>query len=167
MTFPQLNDISDRVRNAEETLRLIATLPAPHGLSKRVQARLAATPPRATLTNWHGFSRNGWMFTPVLRGFAAAAIVLVVAGGGFAIFSRIQPSPSANAVEQPARIGNGGAFAGAGAMRKPETLNGPVLTSPVVPEKQKMASPALPSPTPAPQSKPAIRKKKAADNALR
>jgi hypothetical protein len=149
MTSPRQNDIPDRARNAEGTLRLIATLPAPDGLADRVQARLAAAPRRPFLLSSFGFSRNGWMFSPVLRGCAAAAIVLLVAGGGFTIYSRVQPSPTTNAVETPARIGNSGGFSNAGAMRTPDTLNGPVLKSPALKNpaqsNQSMAPPAAPA----------------------
>ncbi len=132
MTSPGQNHLPDRVRNAEETLRLLATRPAPEGLVDRVQARLAVAPPPSFLSNWSPFGRNGWMFGPVLRGCAAAAIVVLVAGGGFAIYSHVQPSPSAKVIEMPARVGNSGGFSNAGAMRTPDTLNGPVLAHPVL-----------------------------------
>ena len=163
MISPRQNDIQDRVRNAEETLRMIAKLPAPDGLAERVQTRLASPPPRASLFGLSGFSRNGWMFTPVLRGCAAAAIVLLVAGGGFAIYSRVQPSPGANAIEQPARIGNSGSFSTGGAMRTPDTLKGPVLAPPANAAQQNVIAPK-PAPqtqTTAPGSKPTGQKKKA------
>jgi hypothetical protein len=135
------NDPPDRARNAEETLRFIATLPAPEGLADRVQARLAAAPRRPSLLNSFSFSRNGWMFSPVLRGCAAAAIVLLVAGGGFAICTRVQPSPSAKIIETPARIGPGSGFSTGGAMRTPDTLKGPVLTPEAIPAQQNVIAP--------------------------
>jgi hypothetical protein len=164
MTSPRQNDIPDRVRNAEETLRLVAKLPALNGLAERVQARLAATPPRTSLLGSSGFSLNGWMLTPVLRGCAAAAIVLLVTGGGFAILSRVQPSPSAKAVEQPARIGNSGSFSTGGAMRTPDTLKGPVLApSANSPQPNVIAPKAAPqSQAPLSQPRPVTPKKKAA-----
>jgi hypothetical protein len=141
MTFPRQNDIPDRVRNAEETLRLIATLPAPEGLADRVQARLTTAPRRSFLVNLGGSSRNGWMYRPMLRGCAAAAIVLVVAGGGWSIYSHVQPTSSAKVIEMPARVGSGGAFSNAGAMHTPDTLNGPVLAHPAAPVQPKMIAP--------------------------
>jgi hypothetical protein len=151
-TSPGKNHIPDRVRNAEETLRLLATLPVPDDLVDRVQARLASAPPRSFLSGSLLFGRNGWMFSPVfsqgLRGCAAAAIVLLVAGGGFAIYSHVQPSPSAKVIEMPARVGNSGGFSNAGAMRTPDTLKGPVLVNQAAPVQQN----AIPSAS-SPQSK--------------
>jgi hypothetical protein len=164
-TFIRQNDIPDRARNAEETLRLIAKLPAPDGLADRVQARLATAPRRPLLLSSFGFSRNGWMFSPVLRGCAAAAIVVLVAGGGFTIYSRVQPAPSVNAVDTPARIGPNGGFSNAGAMRTPDTLKGPVLTSPAL-KNPAVAQPAAPVPqnliAPVPSSQPQTLAPKAA-----
>jgi len=173
MTSIRQNDTPDRVRNAEETLRLLATRPAPEGLIDRVQARLAATPPPSFLSNWSLFGRNGRMFSPIfsqgLRGCAAAAIVLLVAGGGFAIYSRVQPSPSAQIIVMPARVGNSGGFSNAGAMRTPDTLNGPVLANPALalpanPAQQNVIAPpqsAHPTPKPAvhPRKAPATQAK--------
>ncbi|UWZ84180.1 hypothetical protein [Occallatibacter riparius] len=174
MTSPRQNDIPDRAPNADETLRLIATLPAPDGLADRVQARLAAAPRRPFLLSSFGFSRNGWMFSPVLRGCAAAAIVVLVAGGGFTIYSRVQPAPTAKVMEMPTRIGPNGGFSNAGAMRTPDTLNGPVLkepalknpalATPAAPAQQNVIAP-MPSSQPqtlAPKAAPSSHKKKAA-----
>lgn len=120
---------------AEETLRIIANLPAPEGLEERVHARLHAAPRTTTILRWPvALSPNGWMHSNALRGAAAAAIVCVVAGGGWRIYSRVQPSAEAQIIVLPARIGPGGGFSSAGAIRKPETLTGPVLTHAVAPE---------------------------------
>jgi hypothetical protein len=172
MTSPRQNDIQDRVRNAEETLRMIATLPAPDGLADRVQARLGSAPRRPFLLTWSGGGRNGWMFRPIfsqgLRGCAAAAIVVLVAGGGFTIYSRVQRSPNANVVV-PARVGNGGGFSNAGAMRTPDTLKGPVLANPALPVQKNVIAPA-PSSQPhaaAPKGASATHKKRAAASTTR
>jgi hypothetical protein len=160
MTSPRQNDIPDRVRNAEETLRMIAALPAPEGLSDRVQARLTAAPRRFFLTGWGSPGLNGWMFSPIMRGCAAAAIVLLVAGGGFAIYSRVQPSPNANVV-LPARVGNSGGFSNAGAKRTPSTLDGPVLVHPAVPmQTPGQTNASAPAKAPVPQTKADTHKKK-------
>ena len=141
MNYLPQNDIPDRVLKAEETLRMLARVPAPHGLVDRVQASLRTAPRPSFGINWRaGFS--GWMYSPALRGAAAAAIVCVVAGGGWRIYSHVQPAPTAKVIEQPVRVGNSGAFSNAGAMRTPDTLNGPVLAHPVVPEKQSQSAPA-------------------------
>ncbi|MGA9784021.1 MAG: hypothetical protein WBQ52_17820, partial [Terracidiphilus sp.] len=73
---------------------------------------------------------------PVLRGAAAAAIVCIVAGGGWRIYSRVQTpaAPTANVVVMPARVGTQGAFSNAGAMRTPDTLAKPVLTHAPTPQ---------------------------------
>jgi hypothetical protein len=139
MNFLPQNDIPDRVLKAEETLRMIARVPAPHGLVDRVQAHLRTSPRHSLVMSWRpGF--NGWMCSPAVRGAAAAAIVCVVAGGGWSIYSHVQPAPTAKVIETPARVGNSGAFSNAGAMRKPDTLNGPVLAQPVVPMEQNAGS---------------------------
>jgi hypothetical protein len=163
MNFLPQNNIPDRVLKAEETLRMIARASAPDGLVSRVQANLDSAPRVSVLLSWRtGFS--GWMYSPALRGFAAATIVCVVAGGGWSIYSHVQPAPTAKVIEAPARVGGGGAFSNAGAMRKPDTLNGPVLAQPVVPDKQNtVAAPALNGKTQSgvPKAKPPTHKKAA------
>ncbi|HEY3704702.1 MAG TPA: hypothetical protein VGL22_06540 [Terracidiphilus sp.] len=169
MTTPRWNDLPDRVRNAEETLRLMVTAPAPQGLAERVQARLDAAPRRPFWMSWNGPGLNGWMFNPVLRGCAAAAIVMVVAGGGWSIYARVQPPSSANNMPVPARIGPNGGFSNAGAMRTPSTLNGPVLAHPAIPAQENVVAP-MASPKPGAlttRSKPATHKKQAAANPVR
>jgi hypothetical protein len=161
MTYPRQNDIPDRVRNAEETLRMIARMPAPQGLVDRVQAGLRSAPRRSAFLNWSGFGSNGWMYSPLLRGCAAAAIVLLVAGGGWSIYSRVQPSASAKITVVPARVGNSGGFSNAGAMRTPDTLNGPILANPAL-ANPALAHPAVPNKQIAPEPKPAAHKKRAA-----
>lgn len=118
----------------EDTLRLIAGLPAPAGLSDRVQAGLRAVPhTRGILIRWASLRPPfGWMHSGLVRGAAAAAIVCVVAGGGWRIYSRVQPAGAAKNVIVPAPVSpreNG--FSNAGAKRVPDTLEGPVLTHPV------------------------------------
>jgi hypothetical protein len=73
-----------------------------------------------------------------MRGAAAAAIVFVVAGGGWGIYSRVQPSPAAKVIVMPARSGAASGFSNAGAMRTPQTLNGPVLTHPATTQTPKV-----------------------------
>jgi hypothetical protein len=65
-----------------------------------------------------------------MRGAAAAAIVFVVAGGGWGIYTRVEPAQPARVLVMP-RAGAAGGFSGAGAMRTPETLHGPVVAQPV------------------------------------
>lgn len=121
----------------EATLRLIATLPAPEGLAERVQLRLDAEPRTARVLSWpaalrpgaHG-SGTGWLRGNAMRTAAAAAIVFAVAGGGWGVYSRVQPASSARIIVMPPRTNSPGAFSNAGAIRTPQTTNGPVLARP-------------------------------------
>jgi hypothetical protein len=64
-----------------------------------------------------------------MRSAAAAAIVFVVAGGGWGIYSRVQKPQSATVIVMP-HPGAPGGFSNAGAMHTPKTLNGPVVAHP-------------------------------------
>jgi hypothetical protein len=114
-------------RSGEETLRLIASLPAPDGLEERVHAALRAAPRGARVLAWTGRSgltvrrENGWMRTA-----AAAAIVFVVVGGGWGVYTRVQQGQPAKVIVMPAHAG----FSGAGAKRTPPTLPGPAVNQP-------------------------------------
>lgn len=122
---------------AEETLRLIAKLPAPTGLEERVQTALDAAPRRGRVLTWPGTLRpeSSWM-----RSAAAAAIVFVVAGGGWGVYTRVERNQPAKVIVMPARMPESGGFGGAGAIRTPQTLPGPKAPIKVSPE----ASPARP-----------------------
>jgi len=65
-----------------------------------------------------------------VRTAAAAAIVFVVAGGGWEVYSRVQPAERPNAIVLPPVAAHGG-FSSADAIRTPRTLNGTVLTHPL------------------------------------
>jgi len=120
----------------EETLRLIARLSAPEGLEERVQVGLRAasrtTSGRARLLQWPVALRlnNAWMQSSLARMAAAAAIAAVVIGGGWVVSSRVQPAQPARAIAIPPRVSVQGSFSSAGAMRTPQTLNGPVVAQP-------------------------------------
>jgi hypothetical protein len=127
---------------AEETLRLIASLPAPDGLEDRVHAALNAMPRRSRVLAWPRtfHPASGWM-----RGAAAAAIVFVVAGGGWGVYTRvestqIEQNQPAKVIAMPARMPSTGGLQGAGAMRPPVTLPGPAAPQPVKISRE--ASPA-------------------------
>jgi hypothetical protein len=110
--------------SAEATLRLIAMLPAPEGLEDRVQAALNAAPRTARILFWPTMLRPqaGWM-----RAAAAAAIVFVVAGGGWGVYSSVRPGLQSGAKAVPLHVASPSAgFSSAGAMRTPQTLNGPL-----------------------------------------
>ncbi len=124
---------------AEETLRLIASLPVPQGLENRVQAGLRAisrsAPGRARILAWPVALRleNAWMQSNLARTAAAAAIAIVVVGGGWGISSRFQPAQPSSAIALPPHSAGQGGFSSAGARRTPETLNGPVVAHPAKP----------------------------------
>jgi hypothetical protein len=113
---------------AEATLRTIAQLPVPDGLEDRVIAGLKTAPRTARILHWPAVLHptGSWM-----RGAAAAAILFVVAGGGWGIYMQVQPSQPARVTVMPPRAGAGGGFSSAGAMRTPQTLNGPIVSQPV------------------------------------
>jgi hypothetical protein len=124
----------DSPRTAEETLHLIATLPAPEGLEERVRASLRAAPGAARILRWPiGLPATGGSARVWMRSAAAAAIVCLVAGGGWGIYSHVQPKQLTKRVVMPPRVGAAGGFSSAGAIRTPQTLNGPVLLHPVTP----------------------------------
>ena len=127
--------------SVEATLRLIANLPAPKGLEDRINASLRtaqqSVPRKGRLLSWPGTKfRPGsdWM-----RSAAAAAIVLVVAGGGWGIYTRVQPTKG---IAVPPHVASPAGFSSAGAMRTPNTLNGPVVKHPVTAVTQPAKSPA-------------------------
>jgi len=152
MSYPGLNGFSKdssggrAAGSAEETLRLIARLPAPEGLEERVKAGLRSAPTRARVLAWPGSSplAGGW-----LRAAAAAAIVFVVAGGGWGIYSRVQPGQPVRGIAGP-HVGAPGGFSEGGAVRRPATLVGPTVTAPVptAAAKPKVATKAAPTNAP-------------------
>ena len=143
---------TSRFGAADETLRLIARLSVPEGLEERVQAGLRAeastAPGKTRILRWLETLRlDTTSLQNLARAAAAAAIVAVVVGGGWGISSRFQPIQPSSAVAAPphsagqtGRIGQGG-FSSAGAMRTPQTLNGPVVAHPatVAPQTAKPA----------------------------
>jgi hypothetical protein len=129
--------------SAEETLRIVAGLPAPAGLEDRVRAALdlarmnaSQRQPNGSGTIGAGVDRRGrvlawpsalkpqagWMRTA-----AAAAIVFVVAGGGWGVYTRVEQNRPARILVMPPRVGAAGGFAGAGTVRTPLTLEGPTV----------------------------------------
>ena len=148
----------------EDTLRLIASLPAPDGLVDRVQAGLRAAPPAGRVLAWRRplGPVGGWMHSSMARGAAAAAIVCVVAGGGWRIYSRVQPAPAAKVLVMPQPVRPGGSgFTPADAMRVPHTLEGPTLTSPVANDPQPHGIDKAPAPSKTGASGATVKRKKA------
>jgi hypothetical protein len=120
---------------AEETLRVIATMPAPEGLEDRVKSGLRVAPRSAKVIAWPFPSAEGWMRSAGMRAAAAAAIVLAVAGGGWGVYSHIQVAPMPTAQVDPQSPNQTGRFSTAGAKHVPQTVEGPVVVAPVM-EKQ-------------------------------
>ncbi len=122
---PKITDSAPRTSSGsgEETLRLIASLPAPAGLEDRVHTALRAPVRQARVLAWPKRlnPQSGWMRTA-----AAAAIVFVVVGGGWGVYSRVQHGQPAKVIVMPQRMPAAGGFSSAGAMRTPQTLPGPV-----------------------------------------
>jgi hypothetical protein len=116
----------------EDTLRLIAGLPAPTGLEERVHKALRAAPRSGRVLAWPASFRariasgtvleSNWM-----RAAAAAAIVFVVVGGGWGVYSRVQPGPAGKGLVMPQPMPSSGGFSGAGAIRTPATIPGPTV----------------------------------------
>ena len=117
----------------ESTLRLLASLPSPEGLAERVQAGLRAAPAAggARILAWPAALRleSGWLQSSLARSAAAAVIAAVVAGGGWGVYSRVQLNQAQRGIALP-RVVMPSGFSSAGAMRTPQTLNGPVVARP-------------------------------------
>jgi hypothetical protein len=135
-------DRNASVTDAEKTLRLIATLPAPEDIADRVKAGLYAAPRNAGVISWPASATGRrWTQLAAMRGTAAAAIVLAVAGGAWGVYTHIRIAPEPAAVATPQRLDGSGGLSAAGAVRKPQTLEGPVVSVPVDAE-QSSAVPA-------------------------
>lgn len=120
----------------DETLRLISHVPVPAGLTERVHAALLeAAPPKpapARVLAWPVASRRpaSWTGSGWMRAVAAAAIVFVVAGGGWGVYQRVE-RPTAKVIVMPVvQPSTAGGFSSAGAIRTPQTVTGPVLVQP-------------------------------------
>lgn len=121
----------------DNTLRLIARATLPPGLEDRVLAGVLAAPRAGRVLAWPQPRRAGnWM-----RNAAAAAIMLVVGGGGWGIYSHVQPREQAGAIIAPRVVVQPGAFSSAGVIRRPQTVNGPVLNK----ERSKQGTNAQPA----------------------
>lgn len=138
-------------QSAEETLRVVASLPAPAGLENRVHSALQRAPRRGRILAWPETfrSQSGWMRTA-----AAAAIVFVVAGGGWGVYTRVEQGRPAKVLVMPHITAPGG-FSGANAVRTPQTLSGPTVapvqaqTAMPIPAAKKPAVRIAPKPVPA------------------
>jgi hypothetical protein len=133
------NDISGKgtAGSAEVALRVIAGLPAPDGLVDRVQSRLRSEPRARRVLAWPmALGPGGWVNSSAFRGVAAAAIVCVVVGGGWRIYSRVQPAASARILTVPAagQSSPSRGFSTGGSVHTPDPRTGPVVTHQVIAE---------------------------------
>jgi hypothetical protein len=115
----------------DETLRLVASLPAPAGLAERVHEVLHSAPRSGRVLTWLArFRTRIALHHDWVRAAAAAAIVLVVVGGGWGVYSRVEQNQPAKVFVMPEQTPASGAFSGAGAIRTPQTLPGPTVKPP-------------------------------------
>jgi hypothetical protein len=117
----------DGASTGEDTLRLIAGLAAPEGLEERVRVTLRTAPRHGRVLAWPLALRADATW---VRASAAAAIVMIVVGGGWGVYSHIKPWQQAKAPLAPARVGTMSGFSGASAVRSPQTLQPPVVSAP-------------------------------------
>ena len=125
----------------EETLRLIASLPAPAELEERVHEVLRGAPRSGRVLTWPvRFRARIALDHDWVRATAAAAIVFAVVGGGWGVYSRVEQNQPAKGFVMPAQMPGSGGFSGAGAIRTPQTLPGPRVKPPAkkpeAPKKQ-------------------------------
>jgi len=148
MNYPDRNDFSNDpgIGEAEKTLRLIASLPAPEGLEERVRAGLKAAPRGGRVLSWP--ARHVWAGS-WMRSAAAAAIACVVAGGGWGVYSHVQPGQAPRGIAGPS-VAAPGQFSTGEAVRRPQTLNGPTVTHAPTPNpaQAKVTSKAAAKPSP-------------------
>lgn len=152
MNTPPRNAFIPRTEDAgeaEKTLRLIASLPAPEGLEDRMNAGLQEFSRSGRVLHWPTSMRprGGWMNNTMMRSAAAAAIVFVVVGGGWGVYSHVQPAQSPKVIAMP-RVSAPGGFQSAGAMRTPQTLDRPVLKHPLNAATKQAIAPAANSQKP-------------------
>jgi len=154
---------SDSGHNSgEDTLRLIAGLPAPAGLEERMLKALRAAPRSGHILAWPvRFRAKTALESNWMRAAAAAAIVFVVVGGGWGVYSRVQPGPAGKVIVMPQVVPSSGGFSGAGAIRVPATIPGPKIGDQATPASTDR-SPGAPSGTKGPREQETQTAKKAA-----
>jgi hypothetical protein len=129
-------DRSFGATEAEMTLRLVATLPAPEGIEDRVKAALHTAPRSTQVIRWPRAAGQIWMHGSAMRAAAAAAIVIVVAGGGWEVYSHIHVAPTPAAIAAPPAISGSSGFSTAAGRRTPQTLERPTIAVPVTIEQK-------------------------------
>jgi hypothetical protein len=131
---------------AEETLRLLAAMPAPEELTDRVHAGLTEAARTAPL------KRGFWAYWLPAQRFqfaAAAALVLAVVGSTWTVYHRHpQAGAGAQTVHPAAPVPAAGGFGTAGTTRVPPTLK-PIKVPPA-PHRKPGAGHAAVKPAPKP-----------------
>ncbi|HEX8712586.1 MAG TPA: hypothetical protein VF730_11990 [Terracidiphilus sp.] len=119
------NPSTDAVlKEMDATLRLMATLPVPAGLEDRVFSSVLAAPRSSHILEWpRPLYARDWV-----RSVAAAVMVLAIGGGGWGIYSRVQQNQRPSAITTQRTVPEAGRFSSAEMIRRPQTLNGPVVT---------------------------------------
>jgi hypothetical protein len=121
------------VEGYDATIYFVTHAPVPEGLEDRVHLALKAAPRQGRLLEWPAVA--GWM-----RAAAAAAIVTVVAGGGWGVYRHAQLHQPAKVTVMPTpqvAAPKAGSFSSAGAMRTPQTVQGPAVEEPSKPNVEK------------------------------
>jgi len=128
MNSPGENGFANKVSDAEETLRLIARLPAPAGLEERVKRALRMNSSASKVVPWPAeYAPSGkWTHSAWARCAAAAAIVAIVTGGSWTVLPHHQPARASKAIPLP-HVSAAPGFENANAIRTPQTLQGPVV----------------------------------------
>jgi hypothetical protein len=143
MNYMTQNSIGDGSQggSVDSTLRMIARIPAPEGLEERVLTGVLRASRKGRVLAWPAALRpeSAWMRTA-----AAAAIVFVVAGGGWGVYSRVEQPQPAKVIVMPPRVAAPGGFSTAEARRRPQTLDGPVLAHPTIAAPKQTKTPASP-----------------------
>lgn len=125
------NPMYESQHEAEETLRMVATLPPPAELTDRVHQRLAVEKATARRRGFWSL----WMPAQRFQFAAAAILVVAVAGSTWSVYHTNRGSKIVAPVPRVADpSGIGGGFGTAGAERVPPTLN-PIKVPPAPKKK--------------------------------
>jgi hypothetical protein len=122
------NPMYESEHEAEETLRLVATMPPPAELTDRVHQRLAMEKDSAPRRSFWSL----WMPAQRFQFAAAAVLVVAVAGSTWSVYHTNRGSKIVAPV--PHAVDSGGGFGTAGAERVPPTLN-PIKVPPAPKKK--------------------------------
>jgi hypothetical protein len=130
MNLTPQNPGGNQSHSWEATLHLIAHAPVPEGIEDRVHAALKMAPHSARLLAWTApWSEGGWA-AGWMRAAAAAAIVGVVTGGGWGVYSSVQHQAGKVVAVPVVQSAPAAGFSSAGAIRTPQTVKGTVLVQP-------------------------------------